>query len=40
MDQDTFIYKVYKLYIDFKDGFQGSSKLNIIMDIVKGKEMF
>lgn len=34
------IVKVHKLFIDFKDGFQGQSKIYVIMELVEGKEMF
>ncbi|CAK76827.1 unnamed protein product (macronuclear) [Paramecium tetraurelia] len=34
------IVKVHKLYIDFNDGFQSESKAHVVMELIKGKEMF
>ncbi|CAD8069289.1 unnamed protein product [Paramecium primaurelia] len=34
------IVKVHKLYVDFNNGFQSESKAHVVMELIKGKEMF
>ncbi|CAD8170348.1 unnamed protein product [Paramecium pentaurelia] len=34
------IVKVHKLYVDFNNGFQSESKAYVVMELIKGKEMF
>ncbi|CAD8118147.1 unnamed protein product [Paramecium sonneborni] len=34
------IVKAYKMYLDFDNGFQSESQAYVIMELIKGKEMF
>lgn len=34
------IVKVYELYVNFKDGFQSSSTVCIVMELIEGREMY
>lgn len=34
------IVKAYKMYLDFDNGFQSESQAYVILELIKGKEMF
>jgi calcium/calmodulin-dependent protein kinase I len=34
------IVKVHKLYVAFSNGFQSESKAYVVMELIKGQEMF
>lgn len=34
------IVRMFKLYIDYNDGFQSESRAYAIMELIEGKEMF